>query len=417
MHVIVSGIGSAGDVNPFIEIARELVTRGHEVDFIASPYFEEKLKLSKLNLVPFGTREQFLETATDPEMWHPRRGFAATWRALKESLRIHYQLIAERHKRGKTVLLNSTIAMGGRLAQEKLHIPAATVHLAPSCILSADAPPHFPGLTIPMWLPHPIRRAIMDMVDRFGLDSVCAEDLNAVRSELGLAPVSHVFGRWLHSPDLVIGAFPEWFAPIKNDWPANSVLTGFPVHQTSGREKLSAELERFLDNGASPVAFTAGSAMGNPREYFMKAVEVVRRSGVRAIFVSVFTDQVRDLLPPDAIHVEYAPFDQLLPRVSVLAHHGGIGTSAQALAAGTAQLILPFAHDQFDNADRFRGLNVADTGSVRDKPERLALKLTRLLKDEQVAEACARYRKKVEETPDPRVRTCELLEALHARMC
>src|SRR5262249_17887664 len=95
MHVIVSGIGSAGDVNPFIEIARELVSRGHSVDFITSPYFEDKLKLSNLNLLRFGTRQQFLQTAADPEMWHPRRGFAATWRALRESLGVHYSLIAE----------------------------------------------------------------------------------------------------------------------------------------------------------------------------------------------------------------------------------------------------------------------------------------------------------------------------------
>lgn len=79
MHVIVSGIGSAGDVYPFIEIARQLLGRGHTVDFVANPYFEDKLKLSKLNLLPWGTREQFIRAAETPDMWHPRRGFAAVW--------------------------------------------------------------------------------------------------------------------------------------------------------------------------------------------------------------------------------------------------------------------------------------------------------------------------------------------------
>src|SRR5262249_54004578 len=145
MHVIISGIGSSGDVNPLIEVGRELVSRGHSVDFVANPYFEEKLKLSDLNLLPLGSREQFFEVAADPDMWHPRRGFEATWRALRSFLQAHYSLIAEHNRPGQTVLLNSTVAFGGRLAQERLSIPAATIHLSPSCLISAEAPPHFPG--------------------------------------------------------------------------------------------------------------------------------------------------------------------------------------------------------------------------------------------------------------------------------
>ena len=64
-------------------------------------------------------------------------------------------------------------------------------------------------------------------------------------------------------------------------------------------------------------------------------------------------------LPPGALHLPYVPFSALLPRLSGLVHHGGIGTSAQALAAGIPQLVVPFAHDQFDNAARLRRLGVA----------------------------------------------------------
>lgn len=46
--------------------------------------------------------------------------------------------------------------------------------------------------------------------------------------------------------------------------------------------------------------------------------------------------------------------------MAALVHHGGIGTTAQALAAGIPQLVMPLAHDQFDNAARVKRLGVGD---------------------------------------------------------
>nr|MBA3625578.1 glycosyltransferase [Methylibium sp.] len=66
-------------------------------------------------------------------------------------------------------------------------------------------------------------------------------------------------------------------------------------------------------------------------------------------------------LPNWACHVAYAPFDALLPRLATLVHHGGIGTCAEALAAGVPQIVVPFAHDQFDNAARLERLGLGVT--------------------------------------------------------
>jgi rhamnosyltransferase subunit B len=92
-------------------------------------------------------------------------------------------------------------------------------------------------------------------------------------------------------------------------------------------------------------------------------------------------------MPPWALAVNYAPFDLLLPRLRALVHHGGIGTGAQALAAGLPQGFVPFAHDQFDNAQRWQqqgvGLILGRRGWAR------ALK--QLLNDPAIAAACAKH--------------------------
>ena len=55
----------------------------------------------------------------------------------------------------------------------------------------------------------------------------------------------------------------------------------------------------------------------------------------------------------------YVPHSALLPRAAAVVHHGGIGTSAQALRAGVPQLVVPFFADQHDNAARLGRLGVA----------------------------------------------------------
>ena len=50
--------------------------------------------------------------------------------------------------------------------------------------------------------------------------------------------------------------------------------------------------------------------------------------------------------------VREAPHALLFPRTAVVVHHGGSGTSANALRAGVPQVILPLILDQFHHAHR-----------------------------------------------------------------
>jgi UDP:flavonoid glycosyltransferase YjiC (YdhE family) len=64
---------------------------------------------------------------------------------------------------------------------------------------------------------------------------------------------------------------------------------------------------------------------------------------------------------PDSICVtRYAPYSKIFPRASVIIHQAGIGTTAQALRAGRPMLVMPYSHDQPDNARRVRRLGVAE---------------------------------------------------------
>ncbi|MDD9207622.1 glycosyltransferase [Georgenia sp. 10Sc9-8] len=411
MHAVLTAVGSHGDVLPVVGLGRALAARGHRVTVMTNPYFRQLVEGAGLELAPIGTAEQYTAATTDPELWHPQRALrVVVRRAVLPGMRPAYDYLAGLDP-ARTVVAASALALGARLAQERLGMRLATVHLQPSLFLSAHDNAELGGLPSPDWLPTAVQELRLRAVERVFLDPLLAPGLNAFRGELGLPPVRSVLRRWIHSPQRVIGLFPEWFAPPQPDWPPQTVLTGF-LDERAGATALDPALQAFLDDGAPPLVVTAGSAMRQGAALFRAAVHAARRLGRRAVLLTGYPEQLPDPLPAGMHHVTWAPLPQLLPRAAALVHHGGIGTSAQGLRAGVPQLVVPFSHDQPDNANRLRALGVADRFDPhRLTEDRLAVSLDRLLRDAETRRRCARCAARVdmEAAAD---QTCRLIEAL-----
>jgi UDP:flavonoid glycosyltransferase YjiC (YdhE family) len=157
-------------------------------------------------------------------------------------------------------------------------------------------------------------------------------------------------------------------------------LAGFPLFDGRIADALDPELLEFCQTGEPPIAFTLGTGMMHAAEFFRSAAEACRRIGRRGIFLTQFPQQLPDPLPGHVRHCRFAPFLQLFPHCAIVVHHGGIGTSAKALASGAPQLVLPLAFDQMDNAQRLRDLGAGDSlkPKRRTAPD-LAAALSRLL--------------------------------------
>jgi rhamnosyltransferase subunit B len=405
---LLTTVGSAGDVYPMLGLGAGLRRRGHKVTLVCAPLFEEEAHTAGLEFIPLGTMADVEAAFNEPDLWHPVKGLEVIARlAILKYMRPLYEIL-EPCDPADTCVVASSLAFGARLAQEARHIPLATVHLQPSILMSAYDPAELGGIRTPDWVPLGVRKAFLAGIERVTVDRIMAPDLNAFRAELGLDPVTRLFSGWMNSPELVLGFFPPWFAELQPDWPAKMRLTGFIEHQAGG--ELPAEVAAFLDAGDPPVVFTAGSANVHGAGYFEAAVEAVGRLGRRAVLLTRFSEQLPAHLPATVLHVEWAPMGALLLRSALLVHHGGIGTMAQALAAGIPQLVTPLAHDQFDNANRVVRLGVGDRLDPRRfTPERAARVLDRLLNDEGVLAKAKECSEKVDfETALEN--TCKVLE-------
>jgi len=144
------------------------------------------------------------------------------------------------------------------------------------------------------------------------------------------------------------------------DWPPHTVLTGFPFYE-NGEGDLDPALRKFLDHGEPPVVFTLGSsAVLDPGQFYEESLRAVRRLGCRAVFLTGPDPASRPAELPDSVFVAgYAEFSSLFPHAAAVVHQGGIGTTAEAMRAGTPSLVVPFMHDQPDNAFRAKRLGIA----------------------------------------------------------
>jgi UDP:flavonoid glycosyltransferase YjiC (YdhE family) len=193
--------------------------------------------------------------------------------------------------------------------------------------------------------------------------------------------------------DLSITLFPAWFGQSQPDWPRPLLSGQFQLYDPNADAVLPVELQAFLAQGGPPIVFTPGTGNRQAAAYFSDALEAVQKLGRRAIFLTSHREQVPAELPPTVLWQAYLPFRLLLPHAAALVHHGGIGTTAEALRAGVPQLVVPLGFDQFDNGDRVRALGV---GKVLFTPlaprcwrRRLLLrKLRWLLDSDTVARNC-----------------------------
>jgi UDP:flavonoid glycosyltransferase YjiC (YdhE family) len=414
VRALLIAIGSHGDVHPFVGLGLALRARGHDVTVAAAGYFEPLVRGARLDFAPVMSTEEYHQLALHPDLWHPTRGFKLLMTGTVKAMRPVYQVIQDRYVPGETVVAASTLGLGARVAQEKLGVPTATIHLQPAQLRTVYETPRLPGSPLRPWQPRWLKRSFWWLADRVFIDPALAPGVNAFRAELGLPPVRGIMDHWWHSPDLAIGMFPGWYARPQPDWPPQMRLAGFPLYDEKGLEPMPGKLLRFLDAGDQPIAFTPGSAMWRGHEFFDTAVATCRVLGRRGLLLSRRREHIPPDLPPEIIHVEFAPFSELLPRCAALVHHGGIGTASQAMAAGTPQLVTPMAHDQPDNAERLQKLGVAQWLSVdRFRPAPAARLLGELLSSPEVAAACAAVRARFRDVA-PLDDACDLLEGLFA---
>lgn len=352
MKVLIMTLGTRGDVQPFVALARGLLAAGHEVVLAAPHRFAGFVKGHG---VPFaGVDDGPMRLMEDPALAAVLEGgMRARLRQVRIMPAMFSQVLADcwavasqEAGAGADVVVHNGQVLAGQHVAEKLGIPAVLALPTPVYVPTREFP--WPGVGLPTWLPAVANRATFlgmtapaaifgRVVDRWREDTLGLPRRRGRHDPLrrpdnGQAPVLHAFSSAVLNP------------PV--DWPDSVHTTGYWFLPPSD-EALPPRVEDFLRAGDPPVFAGFGSMLGSdPARSTALVLEAVRRAGTRLVIGAGWGGLDSSVEGRDVLAVEDVDYRVLFPRMAAVVHHGGPGTTGTAFASGRPQVVCPFVADQ-----------------------------------------------------------------------
>jgi rhamnosyltransferase subunit B len=404
-RVVITSLGSYGDVFPYVGIGLGLAGLGYDVRLAMPAFYRETVESVGLGFHAVRPDVDPRDTATIRRIMDPSRGTDFLIENLiLPSLHDSFDDL-RKAIRGADLLVTHPITFAGPILAQLEKMPWVSTVLAPMSFFSPHDLPVFPPAPWTKRLEHipGVARGLVAMTRLIARR--WSEPVSRMRRELGLPPGGDPVFEGQHSPRIVLGLFSRVLAEPQRDWPANVRITG-AIPYNGRATSLTPVLQAFLDAGEAPVVFTLGSsAVGAAGDFYRQSVAAVTTLGVRAVLLvgSHAENRLPEPLQVGVFQTDHAPHATLFPRASAIVHQAGAGTLHQALRAGRPSLLVPFAHDQPDNAYRVERLGVARTiPAGRYSSKKVEKNLALILEDGE-------YRRRAEAVAD-RVRAENAVE-------
>ncbi|MDR3573825.1 MAG: glycosyltransferase [Anaerolineaceae bacterium] len=359
MQVLLSSIGSRGDVQPLVALALELRALGHQARLCVAPNFKEWIESYGLECTPIGPDLKKLTGGTVPGK--PVLPAPEVLQQMADQMvRGQFQVITEAARGCGLIVAAGALQIATRSIAEQHNIPYVFAAYCPAVLPSAKYPPPKTGGHYSYELLESENLQLWQQneadFDRF------AATLNEERAKTGLGPVANVRNYmftdrpWLAADPVMAPAFP---------------LDGMQVVQTgawmlSDQTQLPDELEKFLAEGAPPIYLGFGS-MRASEQTGRVLIEASRALGLRSILSQGWAGLIPSDTWNDCLSIGDVNHEKLFPRVAAIVHHGGAGSTTSAARAGRAQVIIPHNYDQFYWAHRVQQLGVGVSGPIRDE--------------------------------------------------
>jgi UDP:flavonoid glycosyltransferase YjiC (YdhE family) len=360
-RIVLSCWGSYGDLFPYLGLAVELKARGHSPVIATCPIYRELVEGEGFEFKPVRPDVDPQNSAILERAMDPAKGSEVVVNELiAPHVRDAYADLVDA-TRGADLVLSHPVTFATPLVATERRLPWLSTVLSPVSFFSTyDFPvlPPFTSLGPVTRRSRMAARAFLALARR--ITRPWTAPVRALRAERGLPDTGDPLYEGQFSPMGTLALFSRVLAQPQPDWPANAVVTGFPFFNRAIPMPLA--LADFLDRGDPPIVFTLGSAAsGAPGAFYEESVRAAASLGRRAVFlVSKYAPVLsQSQLPAGMIVAELAPHDALFPYAAATVHHGGIGTTGQALRSGRPMLVVPHAHDQPDNAARASRLSAA----------------------------------------------------------
>lgn len=384
--IVLSTFGSLGDLHPKIAIGIELRKRGHEIVFNVMEVYRERIESLGFELSPLRPDVDPNNRELARELMDAKTG---TEKIIKQLIMPNLQPMYEDMMSAvedADLLITGEVVYPAKSVVEMTNIKWVSTSVAPISFFSAYDPFVPP---IAKWYEKLRFMPAIFHASFFKIMQATVRDwyrpYKKFRKKLGLDPNHDPIFNDKYSDFLHLAIFSKVLGKPQPDWHSTTLQTGFCFYDGAGDVgKMSDELKEFLDAGEPPIVFTLGSAaVMDARDFFEESAKAALKLNRRAVLIYGIFNETPKVSDENILSVDYAPFSEIFSRAGAVVHQGGVGTTGQVLRAGIPALIMPYSHDQPDNAARCRRAGVAEI-IERDEyaAETAAEKIKLILSDE-----------------------------------
>lgn len=349
MRVLLVGMGSRGDVQPFLALGQRLTALGYAVSLAAAAEFEALVAGHGLGFEPLSFD---LRAGIESDIGREWLGGSSTnqvreARLMRSAMRHVSEALADDLQR---LVDQADVVVSSALTFDAVDTLTAATGQAHVYVTFQPVWPTSDGESSTFAL-RPSTRSVLNL----GWSWLAARAAYAVvrstgellrlrtgrrrRTSLGHAAAVR------RTPTLLAAS--AWVVPPSVDWPLSLRQTGFWVPVQPATPAIDPALRTFVGAGEAPVYLGFGSMpTGDPRGVVRAFAAALRRFGRRGIVSSGWADFGGQSLPGEVFATDAVPHEWLLPRCAAAVHHGGAGTTAAALRAGVPQVVVPHIADQ-----------------------------------------------------------------------
>jgi sterol 3beta-glucosyltransferase len=349
MHITILALGSRGDVQPYAALGNGLKSAGHQVRFITFESFASLIAENKLDFHPIQGNAQALVASGGANMLGLVRSFGSLAEGYAHDL-------SDPHL-GETDLIINQLPAGlyGFDLAEKYGVPMALAAVIPLTRTKTFPLMGFPKLALPGYnkATYYLGEQIAWQMFRQVINRWRKQSLN-----LPPLPTKGYLGQLGTRQIPIFNGFSQHVVQRPVDWNENVHITGYWLPKDKDWQP-STDLSAFIRSGSPPVFIGFGSMpIKDPQQTTTTILEALKQSGQRGILHIGWGGLGNQSLPDYVFKIDYAPYDWLFPRMAMVIHHGGSGTTAFGLRAGVPSCAVSFVFDQHYWGERIAKLGV-----------------------------------------------------------
>ncbi|MCD7060842.1 glycosyltransferase [Pelagibacterium xiamenense] len=345
-RIAMATLGTQGDIQPYVALARALKERGYSVVLGTTDDFEAMITGYGIEFWSLGSSmQEFVKQAQFDKAMNKsllvnapgllRQGQRIVDRAAREAW--------DMCQGADCIVLNMNTSFTIDIA-EALDIPPIVAALQP-----LNSTSEFP---LCIYYGPTFGRTI----NKLTYSTMTVQQIyynlprNKLRRELmGLEPRKNggFFKDTDGTPLWTLNAYSELVSPRPRDWPKTSVVTGYWMLPDNTGWEPSDDFKAFLAKGEKPIYVGFGSMPFGADRNTDILREAVELWGGRVVVGRGWGGIKPDDLSPEHVYViDRAPHDQLFKYVKGVVHHGGAGTTAAGLHLGRPTFVVPQMVDQ-----------------------------------------------------------------------